>query len=118
MGECKSVNVALRVLRRPPSFVLVITVTVLLTWLYYTFSLRSAGENTTIFTRTYATPDFEISHFGAAFFYVGLGLDLILAFLTGILLALALACNRSRREMMTGTVGTGATLAIAIAGFG
>ncbi len=118
MAECKSMDVALRVLRQRPYFVLVITVTVLLTWLYYTFSLRSAGENTTIFTRTYATPDFEISHFGAAFFYVGLGLDVLLASLTGVLLALAVACHRSRREMMTGSVGTGATLAIAIAGFG
>ena len=97
---------------------MVIVVTALLTWLYYSFSLRSAGEHTTIFTRTYATPDFEIKTFGAAYFYAGVALDVILAFLTAVLLALAVACHRSRKDVVTGSLTSGATIAVAIAGFG
>ena len=77
-------KIALSVLRRPAYVGMVIVVTALLTWLYYSFSLRSAGEHTTIFTRTYATPDFEIKTFGAAYFYAGVALDVILAFLTAV----------------------------------
>ena len=109
---------ALSILAKPFYLGLTAAVTALLTWLYYTFSLRSAGEHTTILTTTYATPDFEIKTFGSAFFYGGVVLDVLLALLTGILLALTIANHRSRKNMVTGSVTSGATLAVAIATFG
>ncbi len=109
---------ALTTLAKPFYLGLIVVVTVLLTWLYYTFSLRSAGEHTTIFTTTLATPAFEMKTFGPAFFYGGVALDVVLALLTAILLALTVASHRSRKNVVTGSVASGATVAVAIAAFG
>lgn len=108
---------ALRILR-PPSYLLAVGVlTFLLALLYYNLSLRSVGMETTVTTTTRATSQFEIETFGPTYFYSSVALDVLTAFLAAVPIVLTVASYRTRRGVMAGSAGAGASLAIAATTF-
>src|SRR5712691_8943336 len=110
--------VSLRILRKPAYLVRTVALTVVLSVLYYAFSLRSAGMKTTLLTTTLQTPAFEITTFGPAFFYGEVALDIVIAFLTAVLIALTLANYRAQRDAGRGSAGSVASFAVAATTFG
>jgi hypothetical protein len=108
----------LAVLRKPWYLGLTLVLTASLGWLYATLSLRSAGMHTTVFTTSLATPQFELTTFGPAYYYGSVALDMLVAFLTAVLIALTVAGYRARRGTAAGPVGSAASLAVAATAFG
>jgi hypothetical protein len=109
---------ALGMLRRPGYLVLIIVLTLVLAALYTNLSLRSGGMDTTIWTTSRATPAFEISKFGPTYYWSGVGLDVLAAFLTAVLVSLTIATYRTQRTRTVGSVGTAASFAVAATTFG
>jgi hypothetical protein len=109
---------SLSVLRRPLYLGLVLGLAVLLSGLYYAFSLRSAGMHTTVLTTTLATPEFGIKTFGPTYWYANVALDVLTAILTAVLITLTVASYRARPGALPGPVGSTASLAVAVATFG
>jgi hypothetical protein len=106
------------VLRRPGYLGLTILLTVLLSVLYLNLTLRSAGMDTTVLTTTRATPEFEVTHFGPAYYWASVALDVLTAFLAAALISLTVAAYRARRSAVAGSVGSAASLVIAATTFG
>ena len=118
MNRMPGLTTALGVLRQPLYLGITLALTVLLSWLYTSLSLRSAGMETTVFTTDQTTPQFQIETFGPAYYYGGVALDLLVAFLTAVLVALTIASYRARRQAVAGPVGAAASLAVAATSFG
>lgn len=110
--------VSFGVLRKPAYLALTVMLTVVLSVVYYVFSLRGAGVKTTLLTTHLQTPAFQIKTFGPAFFYGGVALDIIVAFLTAVLIALTLANYRAQRRAGRGSACSVASFAVAATTFG
>jgi hypothetical protein len=73
---------------------------------------------TTVLTTRLATPQFEIDTFGRSYYFASVGLDILIALLTAVLISLTVASYRARRGAATGTVGSAASLGVAAMAFG
>lgn len=86
--------------------------------LYYFFSLRTAGHHTTIFTLQTATPAFIVQEFGLTYFLASITLDVLIAFLTSVMIAAAIVAHRARKAAGAGAACSTASVGLAVATFG
>lgn len=107
-----------RILQTRASALSAAVLTLALFLLYYVLMMRKA-KPTTLTTVHLSTPAFYIAHFGAAYFYGNLALELLTAALTAILVVGSVTALRTRMPGGgAGASGTAATILIAVATFG
>src|SRR5437870_6256935 len=95
-------------LRRPPYLALTAGVTVVLSYAYYYLSIRAAGDDSaSLFNFTqFTTPNFVIKNWGIGYFAATVTLNVVIAAMTGILIAISVANFRTRRLAGVSSLGS------------
>ena len=95
-------------LRRPPYLALAAGVTVVLSYAYYYLSIRAAGDDSaSLFNFTqFTTPNFVIKNWGIGYFAATVTLNVVIAAMTGILIAISVANFRTRRLAGVSSLGS------------
>ena len=108
----KNVSILGATFRKPSYLALTAVLTAFFSYALYFLSLRSAGENTTIFTTTQSSVGFELKQFGFGYVIGTLSLDLISGLLISMMIVLAVS---SRRLARTGGACSTASVLIGVA---
>jgi len=90
-------------LRRPPYLALTAGVTVVLSYAYYYLSIRAAGDDS---ASQSTTPNFVIKNWGIGYFAAMVTLNVVIAAMTGILIAISVANFRTRRLAGVSSLGS------------
>src|SRR3989442_8528552 len=103
-------------LRRPPYLALAAGVTVVLSYAYYYLSIRAAGDDSaSLFNFTqFTTPNFVIKNWGIGYFAATVMLNVVIAAMTGVLIAISVANFRTRRLAGVSSLGSIAIAAGAV----
>lgn len=85
---------------------------------YMVLDLREGGRSSNLLTTRLSTPSFYIAHFGGWFFWGSVGLDIVLAAASALLVLGSASLYRSRRAATGGFCTSTATLLFGFAVFG
>jgi hypothetical protein len=106
-------------LKKIPYLLLTIALTIVF-WLLYTFfDLRQGGVHLTIFSTHVMSFSFFIGRFGLAYVVSRIVLDILIAFLSALTIALVIDSYRNGNRLVVGsTCSTGATVLLGFTTFG
>ncbi|TLY14843.1 MAG: hypothetical protein E6K84_01505 [Thaumarchaeota archaeon] len=95
-------------LRKPPYLALAAGVTVVLSYAYYYLSIRAAGDDSaSLFNFTqFTTSNFVIKNWGIGYFAATVTLNVVIAAMTGVLIAISVANFRTRRLAGVSSLGS------------
>ncbi len=106
-------------LKKIPYLLLTLGLTIILFALYTFFDLRQGGTHLTIFSAHIMPLQFFLDHFGVLYVVTRIVLDLVLALLSALLIAVTIDNYRQGNSMFAGSAcSTGATVILGLATFG
>lgn len=106
-------------LRKTPYLLLALALTIGFWTLYTLFDLRQGGTHLTIFSTHLEPFQFFVAHFGLAYVVLRSAVDLLISFLSAILIALTIDTYRSGKGIVTRSAcSTGATVILGFTLFG